>query len=232
MEKVLYIPAFGTLSDDCLSLLYPLGTLTPYQEGAIIHERGEKKPGLSVVSKGAVRVGNYGLDGRYIQTTLFGPGDSFGEFTLFSNLPRTHTAEAVGETEVVHITAPVFEQAIADHPKLAMGMLASLSTRLHWALEVMDDMLRMPLPVRLSKLIYAFYQAAEGSEILHITQEQLAERAGVSRVSISAALKKLEAQGLVRRRYNELEICDVAGLKLHINQSQQTRSLKKGKDSL
>jgi len=196
----------GALSNKCLNFLAPLARSKHYHDGEFIHQRGERKPGLSVVVAGAVSVGNYGIDGRYIQTTVLRPGESFGEFTLFSQLPRTHTAEAVGTSQVDHIGASVLKQAIRQEPELALELLTSLSTRLHRMLETVDDIQRLPMPVRLAKLLYSWtYEENQGFWVRH-SQEQLAQRLGSSRMTISAALKHLEQDGLIQRYYQRIEI--------------------------
>jgi CRP/FNR family cyclic AMP-dependent transcriptional regulator len=77
---------------------------TRYSEGQLVHSRGESAPGLSIVRKGAVRVGNVGVDGSYLTTSILGVGQCFGEFTLFASLPRTHDATAVGDTVVDQVS--------------------------------------------------------------------------------------------------------------------------------
>jgi len=83
-----------------------------YKDGQLIHERGDLKPGLSIVHSGKVRFGNPGSDGSYVTTALFGEGHCFGEFTLFANLPRTHDAVAVGETVINQIDAASIDRLL------------------------------------------------------------------------------------------------------------------------
>ena len=79
--------------------------LVRYGEGELIHNRGDDKPGLSIVHRGHVRVGIYGYAGTFILSALLGPGQTFGEFTLLAGLPRTHDAVAASsDTEVHHLS--------------------------------------------------------------------------------------------------------------------------------
>ncbi|MFB1034938.1 MAG: hypothetical protein QMC38_06285, partial [Sinobacterium sp.] len=39
-----------------------------YSDGYTIHNRGDLKSGLSIVYCGQVKLGNYGMDGKYQQT--------------------------------------------------------------------------------------------------------------------------------------------------------------------
>lgn len=91
-----------------------------YSDGFTIHKRGELKPGLSIIYSGQVKVGNYGLDGKYQHTTTLLKADTFGEFTLFNNLPRTHHALAIGDTKVIQMSTSQFNQCVKEHPELSI----------------------------------------------------------------------------------------------------------------
>jgi len=60
------------------------GTIIKYSDEQLIHSRGEIKPGLSIVRSGAVNVGVYGADGKFLMVAKLGPGETFGEFTIFT----------------------------------------------------------------------------------------------------------------------------------------------------
>lgn len=165
------------------------------------------------------------MDGRYIQTTVLGAGESFGEFTLFSHLPRTHTAEAIIDCQVDHIPPQTLKTALQQDSKLALELLASLSTRLHRMLEVVDDIQRLPLPVRLAKLLFVLMQPRDGTYWVEHSQEQLAQRIGMTRVSISAALKNLEQEMLIQRHYQRIHILDPQQLQQWLLDKTQTLPL-------
>ena len=50
-------------------------------------------------------------------------------------------------------------------------------------------------------------------EVLRITQQELAYLAGLSRQRVNEALRRLEAQGLIRVEYGGLRILDMDGLR-------------------
>ncbi|WP_417494131.1 Crp/Fnr family transcriptional regulator [Maricaulis sp.] len=188
------------------------GTPVRYPDRALIHARGDIKPGLSMVRSGSVRFGNPGSDGSYIVITVMGPGQCFGEFSLFADLPRTHDAVAIGETVVDQISRAAFDGILAEEPELSRIMLTAVTGRLHAAMELVDDMRRLPLPVRAAKLIWQMSRATERPDRVRCTQTELAFALGVSRVSSGKALAKLQAHGLIRLGYGRIEIPDPAAL--------------------
>lgn len=200
------------LPDDLRSALQSAAIPMKYVDGQRIHERGDVKPGLSIVRDGAVRFGNVGRDGSYMVTAVLGSGQTFGEFTLFADLPRTHDAEAIGDTLVDQVTRRRFEKVMDEHPDLRRLLLASLASRLHQALEFIDDIRRLPLNLRVAKTLAVMTQASDGPARLLVKQADLAETMGVSRVSMGKVLEELETIGLLERGYGAITIQDQQAL--------------------
>lgn len=185
------------------------GTPVRYADRALIHARGDIKPGLSMVRTGSVRFGNPGSDGSYIVITVMGPGQCFGEFSLFADLPRTHDAVAIGDTVVDQISRTAFDAILAEEPELSRIMLTAVTGRLHAAMEMLDDMRRLPLAVRAAKLIRQLAGASARPDLVRCTQTELAFALGVSRVSSGKALGRLQALGLVEPGYGQIGIPDL-----------------------
>ncbi|MEZ7817935.1 MAG: Crp/Fnr family transcriptional regulator [Pseudomonadales bacterium] len=174
-----------------------------YEDAQLIQTRGDAKTGLSIVRKGAVRVGNLGNDGSYLNTSVLKQGQTFGEFTLFAGLPRTHEVIAMGPTTVDEISGDKFMKLFDSEPRLAKALLTISMVRTHALLEFIDDLRRLPLPVHVGKVIYA---AAVETLVLNIRQEELAFTFGVSRVSVGKVLKSLATLGLIRLGYGKIHI--------------------------
>ncbi|MEM7018374.1 MAG: Crp/Fnr family transcriptional regulator [Pseudomonadota bacterium] len=197
------------LSDELADKLKQISKTIRYSDGQIIHSRGDPKQGISIVRSGAVRIGNFGIDGSFITTSIMGPGQSFGEFTLFAGLPRTHDAIAMDECEVDQIPGRPFKRLFDSEPDLAKALLTMYLVRTHGLLEFTDDMRRLPLLVRVAKLIYSMTRSTQDSGMLRIRQDELAFTFGVSRVSMGKVLKQLESAGLIALGYGKLRIPDL-----------------------
>jgi CRP-like cAMP-binding protein len=184
-----------------------------FAQGHQIHDRGDYKPGLSVVAQGEVKVGNYGLDGQYQLTAILRQGDTFGEFTLFANLPRTHNAQAYTDCEVLHLSERAFDDLIAKYPDFLRFMLASIAVKLHITLERLDDVLRLPTHVQLAKLLFQLSQVQQTNDI-KLRQSDCAERLGVTVLSAHKAIKKLLALELITTSYGMIHISNLEQLAL------------------
>ena len=183
-----------------------------YRDTELIHARGDLQRGLSIVRSGAVRFDNPGDDGSYVTTTVMGPGQSFGEFTLFGDLPRTHDATAVGATIIDYLDHACVDRLLREAPELWRMLMVATTKRLHDALELLDDFRRLPLPALAAKLLLTLPRSEADPAQVACNQADLAFTLGVSRVSIGKALAQLQRAGLLALGYRAITIPDRAAL--------------------
>lgn len=184
------------------------GTHMRYGDGELIHSRGDAKPGVSIVVSGAVQMGVHGADGAFVITSYLGAGQHFGEFTIFAGLPRTHDAIASGPAVVNQIKAEAFARLYDSEPEISRVLLSTTLIRLHGLLEIMDALRRLPMRERTAKILLVLMQTAGGSERFECRQSDLAFTLGVSRTSLSTALRQLGQLGLIETGYGEIRLPD------------------------
>jgi CRP-like cAMP-binding protein len=90
--------------------------------GASIYRRDEQGDCAYIVRRGEVAISEHG---RVVETVR--PGEIFGEATLIDGKPRTASAVALCEIELVPITRPLFRVLMRDDPDFAraVGRLAA-----------------------------------------------------------------------------------------------------------
>jgi len=211
MARLLFFgaPSLASLLPvDVLAALKEAATPVAYADGALIQSRGDRRPGLSIIREGAAQIGNPGIDGSFVVTSVLGPGHCFGEMTLFGDLPRTHDAVATGATIIDQLTPVAYARVAEAYPALTTAILGMMARRLHALLEFADDLRRLPLPVQLAKLLLTMATANEDGSRVDVTQEELAAILGVSRVAIGTTLGQLEGERLVRRGYGGVTLAD------------------------
>lgn len=218
------VPALSALiSADKLQELLNAAKPISYAPGQVIHLRGDQKPGLSIVRQGAVALGTMGFDGEERIITTLGPGQSFGEFTLFGNLPRTHDATAIEETIVDQVSKDAFTAFTQRYPEVIMSMLVATTKRLHAVVEFAEDLRRLPSDVHVGKILLSLGKgnspdAANRAQDVRINQTQLGQALGLTRVSVNAALAKLEARDLIRRGYGRIQIVSPIALQAWVRE--------------
>lgn len=205
------------LPETAIAQAIPYGQIVAYHDHEQIHARGEYKPGLSIILSGQVRAGNYGVDGRYYQTTLLTRGDVIGESTLFAGLPRTHCAESVGVAKLLQLNNKQVDLLLQEIPSFYLHLFTCLTVKLHIALEIMDDLVRHSTPVRLAKLLYQ-RSAQQQSLEFELGQQDCANLLGVSLLSAHKAIKELVALELIEAGYGKLVIIQPEQLKRWLEQ--------------
>lgn len=200
-------PAFMDLLPEALANKVRLeSTVVKYADGQFIQSRGDSKPGISIVRSGAASAGIIGVDGSISMTTILGPGQSFGEFTIFTELPRTHDVTATGETEIYQMSATRFTRLYDNEPELSRALLKTALIRSHVLLEMLDAIRRLPIRERTAKILRSMSHTAGNPNLLECRQAELAYTLGVSRISLNKALKQLADLNLIELGYGKIRI--------------------------
>jgi CRP-like cAMP-binding protein len=195
---------FSKLSQPLRNAILSRAVVRRLQDGQMLATRGSPAEDWSAVAKGAVRISSVSLSGKQITLTYVEPGTWFGDIALFDGLPRTHDANAHGETTLLTVRKPDFRELLAQHTELYEALLRLNCRRLRMMYSIFEDLNTKPLAARLAKqilLLARSYGIAQGEEIrigLQLAQEDLAQLLGASRQRVNQELKGFEREGAVR----------------------------------
>jgi CRP-like cAMP-binding protein len=173
-------------------------------DGAMLSARGAAAEDWVGVARGAVRVSSVSLAGKQVTLTYVEPGTWFGDIALFDGMPRTHDANAHGETTLLAVRKADFRELLAHHVELYEALLRLNCRRLRLLFDAVEDLATRPLGSRLAKqilLLARSYGVVHGEEIrigLQLAQEDLAQLLGASRQRVNQELKGFEREGAVR----------------------------------
>lgn len=208
------------LTEPLFELVRGVAVKRSYEDGELIQIRGDKTRGLVIIENGNALGGNTGKDGSFISHYRFEPGDTFGEFTVFAGLPRTHDLIAVGDVEIDYVSDKQLKRLCAEYSDIPMCFLQAVTLRLHYAMEALDDAMRLPVTVRTAKLLKHLSNQSNKTLVISVKHVELADALGVTRVAIGNALKVLKDERLVRQGHSQIEICDRQRLDLWIDEKQ------------
>jgi len=201
-------PYMKLLSPELAQRLSKSGHRRTLSDGQFVHSRGDQRPGVSIIEDGAAQAGIYGADGSFILTSYIGPGHTFGEFTVFTTLPRTHDISAVGTTTLLEIPAPRFLALCAEDPTYMQALLQTTFMRSHLVLEMLHAVRSLPLLPRVAKYLLILAPGGPSAPILRFRQSDLASTLGLSRASMNRALAILAEKELIERGYGSIKICN------------------------
>ena len=103
--------------------------IVPYGVGDSIFEEGDAGTTMYIVQRGAVQLYRR-LDGKRQDLAKMEKGDFFGEMSVLEGLPRTHSAVAAEDSELIEINSTTFDKMIRSNIEIAVRMLRKLSIRL------------------------------------------------------------------------------------------------------
>jgi len=163
-------------------------------KGSVLFAEGDEGDHLYVILEGKLKLGTSSGDGRENLLSILGPGEMFGELSLFDPGPRTSTATAVTDTKLLSLGQEKLIPWLAENPNVSLHLLASLAQRLRRTNEAVGDLVFSDVPGRVAKALIDLgerfgKQTDEGLFVHHdLTQEELAQLVGASRETVNKAL--------------------------------------------
>ncbi len=208
-------PLFSALDDDASHALRASMVALKLNKGQILFKEGQEGDRLYVVVHGKIKLGTTSADGRENLLSILGPGEMFGELSLFDPEPRTSTATAVTDVRLVSLAHDAVIGLVTSSPQTSLELLRRLAQRLRKSNEVLADLVFADVPGRVAKAIMDLgerfgVQKEDGLHVNHdLTQEELAQLVGASRETVNKALADFAARGWVKLEPRAVLVTDV-----------------------
>lgn len=200
------VELFGALSDDALHQIASRMTRQRYTNQAVIIQQKQSIDGVYVVASGVVRLAMCADSGRELTVGSLSCGQTLGEAQVLLNQPSAMTAIADGEVHLRLIPADMFNQIVQQYPVVASKLLVRLSLQLNQTTQLVEGLGLYDVPTRLRRTLYkmAHEQGRPSTDGILIqsmpTQQDLANRVGTCRETVSRILSSMARQGLVESR--------------------------------
>ncbi len=212
-------PLFSALDEDGARVLMAQMSPARLERGDILFREGDPGDTLYVIGEGKVKLGRTSADGRENLIAILGPGEMFGELSLFDPGPRTMTATAVAETQLMGLGNDSLTSLLSGRPEVAKALLAALAKRLRRTNEHLADLVFTDVPGRVAKALLDLANrfgrpVEEGIMVAHdLTQEELAQLVGASRETVNKALADFATRGWLKLEARAVLLLDVERLK-------------------
>lgn len=211
-------PLFSALDDEAIESLVSSLAETRLRRGEVLFHEGDSGDKLYVVLEGKVKLGRTSADGRENLLAILGPGQMFGELSLFDPGPRSATVTAVTESAFASLSHEDLQLWLEGRPVVARGLLSQLAARLRKANDVVADLVFSDVPGRVAKALIDLADrfgrtADDGVHVHHdLTQEELAQLVGASRETVNKALADFTSRGWLRLEPRSVVIMDIERL--------------------
>ncbi|QDK38503.1 Crp/Fnr family transcriptional regulator [Bdellovibrio sp. NC01] len=110
-----------------------------YPAGDYIFFEGDLERHFYIIETGTVSICTMNRQGQKVELGQVHDGESFGEFALLENKPRSASAMAVTEVTLVRVSEEGFQELLEDLPVWANCMLKSFADRLKKTTAALKD---------------------------------------------------------------------------------------------
>jgi CRP-like cAMP-binding protein len=217
-EVVRRAPLFTALDEAAAISLRASMDTVKIAKGSILFKEGDDGEHLYVIIDGKLKLGTSSGDGRENLLSILGPGEMFGELSLFDPGPRTSTATAVTDAKLLSLSHEKVIPWLKQNPEVSLQLLTRLSQRLRRTNEAVGDLVFSDVPGRVAKALIDLGDrfgktSPEGLLVNHdLTQEELAQLVGASRETVNKALADFAGRGWLKLDGRSVLITDIERL--------------------
>jgi CRP-like cAMP-binding protein len=198
--------------------LMPYAARAAWPAGFVVYQRGTPASGAFVVTRGRIVLRSQVRAGRAFVPWIATPGETFGSEGLGPDAAYATDARADVESETLFLSAQRLRALVREHPQHAFRVVAQLMAERASLLEKLRELTTLSVEQRvltaLVRLASTETFALDNGRLVLAPQRYrlLCELVGATRESVSLALARLAAAGLVERRGSTLIVGNPAEL--------------------
>ena len=213
------VPLFASLPESDREALAGSLVRQSYDRGDTVFRQGDTGAHLYLVESGRVKITTLAPDGREAFVAIIGPGQVFGELSLFIEQQRTADARTMEPTVLHALAHDDFRPYVNAHPEVAWELLRVLVLMVRRQDQAIQDMVFLDVGGRVARRLLDLatqHGEAGGPGIrvnVPITQEELAQMVGASRESVNKAVGSFMDRGWVALEGRNYVILDEESLR-------------------
>jgi CRP/FNR family transcriptional regulator len=200
-------PLFAGLKKGEIEEFARIADLRRLERGQLLFSQGDLAQAFFVLARGRMRVYKLAASGREQTLVTPMPGTSFAEAALFADKRYPAYCSALDDSEIVVIDKGKFLKFVESHPQVSLNMIALMAERLRMFAGKIEQLSLMGVVPRLAE--YLLNHADDKCDIaLDLPKSELASLLGTVPETLSRALAKLKANGLIKEVESKIHIND------------------------
>jgi CRP/FNR family transcriptional regulator len=211
MEKTCFclhdLPLFDALKRNVFSVICRKAAIKKHlMRGETLFCQGDVADTLYLIKEGTFKLARLTEDGKEVILQVVGTGRVLGEAALFREGVQPATAIALEESRVCALSRERLETVIRANPDLALQVINSLGHSLYSAWEQATELRTGNTEERILNLFIRLAAehgetCEEGTRVcVNLTQQEIADFVGVSRVMATQVIKKLTQRNYLSRQ--------------------------------
>ncbi|MEP7224601.1 MAG: Crp/Fnr family transcriptional regulator, partial [Actinomycetota bacterium] len=183
-----------------------------FSKGEVVFHRDDPAESLHLVVRGRFGARVLTPVGDSVLLDVLGPGSAFGELALL--LPgarRSASVSALEDGETRSVFRDDFARLQTSHPGVKDVLLRLLAEQLRKASDRIVEAHYIDAETRVRRRLSEL-TGTYGSDVVPLTQEDLAAMAGTSRATVNRVLREEEKRGTVALERGRTTVLDLAAL--------------------
>ncbi|PKM82857.1 MAG: Crp/Fnr family transcriptional regulator [Firmicutes bacterium HGW-Firmicutes-14] len=207
-EKLLCLrelPLFQGLSEAEFNTICPGKINKSVAKGDFLFRQGEYDPTIYLIKSGKLKLIQNNEDGREIIISIVGSGQVLGESALFQESELQFSAVALEDAKLCGFNRQGLEMIIQQNPDFAIKIINHLAWKLNTTMQQVSESSAGSVREKLLRLLIRFaneYGKTISDMViieLNITQQDMANMIGASRVKVAQVLKEFRSAGILSR---------------------------------
>jgi CRP/FNR family cyclic AMP-dependent transcriptional regulator len=219
------VPLFSELDDGELQQLAGVVREHHYKKHTTIVHVDDPGNALYILKSGLVKVTIEDQHGYEMILRILYPTDFFGDMSLLDGMPRSATVTTQEFSDVLTISRDHFLNIIEKSPKILLKMTAVVSQRLRKANELIHSLAFFDVYGKVARTLLNLATergrvTEQGTVIdIRLTQQELAELAGMTRETMARTLREFQQAGCIRVESGVISILALDMLQREIRQA-------------
>ena len=198
------------------------GQVLTFSKGQTVYIQEDDAERFFLVKKGMLRSYVIGRHGRDITLELLRPGKIFGSASFFMGIERFASVAAMSDAEVLSLDSEAVRLCFGEHFELAVEIFRSLGASIQFLVAQVENLTIIAAGQRIAhtllKLALDFKKGAqEVTYTIPYTHQQIAELAGMSRVTTTKELNRFAELGWISLGYRKITVRDETALQDYVS---------------
>jgi CRP/FNR family cyclic AMP-dependent transcriptional regulator len=202
------VPLFEGVQDEILERLVENCRIRRLHKDELLFNQMDPAEGVYIVQSGCIALFLATPDGRELVINEMHPGDCFGELSLITGRPRSTGALARVPSEILLIPSICFMDILNADAELMHRVLELTAQRLRVSSERESALAFLDSKARISRVLLLLDHQTSDEGAIKITQEQLAQHAGLARQTVTKILGQWQARGWIETSRGKIKLRD------------------------
>ena len=208
-----FFPVFPKLTPQQQQMVLDYTAVRTVPAGTVVHNGAVECTGFLLVRSGQLRAYTLSSEGREVTIYRLFDHDCclFSASCIMSSLQFEVIIETEKDSEIFIIPPSVYQKLMKESLPVSQYTNDLMASRFSEVMWLMEQIMWKSFDKRLAAFLTE-ESAIEGTNILKVTHEKIANHMGTAREVVTRMLRYFQGEGLVKLTRGTIEIIDEAGL--------------------